>query len=146
MITFFLWDHAYDTNIDVIDTQHRQIVDYLNDLHSAISTDDKAVVGKVLDNLIEYTISHFSFEEALMVEHGYPMIDSHHLVHQAFADRIKRHQLEWSQGKDVSRQLLSELKVWLISHIQKDDQDYAKVISKQLNQGWVSKALGRFFK
>ncbi len=142
---FFVWDEAYNTGIEVIDTQHRRIVDYINDLHQAIFNDDKDGVGKVLESLINYTISHFSFEESLMEEHGYQLTAEHRKVHKVFTDRIMRYQLDWSQGKDVSRKLLSDLKVWLISHIQREDQDYAKVISKKLNQGWVSKMLGRFF-
>ncbi len=142
---FFVWDEAYNTGIEVIDTQHRRIVDYINDLHNAISTDDKEVVGEVLESLINYTISHFSFEESLMEEHDYLHTDGHRKVHKAFTDRVMRYQLEWGQGKDVSRRLLSDLKVWLISHIQQEDQDYAKVISKKINKGWVSKMLGRFF-
>lgn len=142
---FFVWDDAYNTGIEVIDTQHRRIVDYINDLHHAIHTDDKEGVGKVLESLITYTISHFSFEESLMEEHGYQHTEGHRKVHKAFTDRVMRYQLEWGQGKDVSRRLLSDLKVWLISHIQQEDQDYAKEIRKKINKGWVSKMLGRFF-
>ncbi len=142
---FFVWDDAYNTGIEVIDTQHRRIVDYINDLHHAISTDNKEGVGKVLESLINYTISHFSFEESLMEEHGYQLVEEHRKVHKVFTDRIMRYQLDWSKGKDVSRKLLSDLRIWLISHIQQEDQDYARVISKKLNQGWVSKMLGHFF-
>jgi hemerythrin len=142
---FFVWDDAYNTGIEVIDIQHRRIVDYINDLHHAISSDNKEGVEEVLGNLISYTISHFSFEESLMEEHGYQHTEGHRKVHKAFTDRVMRYQLEWSSGKDISRRLLSDLKVWLISHIQQEDQDYAKEISKKLNKGWVSKMLGRFF-
>ena len=142
---FFVWDDAYNTGIEVIDTQHRKIVGYINDLHHAISIDNKEGVSKVLASLISYTISHFSFEESLMEEHDYPFIQEHRKVHRAFTDRIMHYQLEWGAGKDVSRKLLSDLKIWLISHIQHEDQDYAKVISKKLNKSWVSTMLGRFF-
>jgi hemerythrin len=143
---FFLWDDTYDTGIDVIDLQHRRIVDYINELHNAINSKNMAIVGEILEGLIGYTLSHFSFEESLMEEHGYQHTDSHRKTHKAFTDRVFRYQKEWAEGKDVSRKLLSELKVWLISHIQKDDQDYANVISSKLNKSWVTKALGRFFK
>jgi hemerythrin len=143
---FILWNDEYNTGIDVIDLQHRRIVDYINELHNAINGNNTTIVGVVLDDLVEYTVSHFSFEESLMEEHGYLHTDSHRKTHSAFTNRIFRYQQEWAEGKDVSRKLLSELKVWLISHIQKDDQDYAHVISSKLNTSWVTKALGRFFK
>ena len=143
---FFAWDDTYNTDIEVIDTQHRQIVDYINKLHGAISTQNKHAVDEVLESLIDYTISHFSFEEVLMENHGYPLAEAHRRVHQAFTDRIMRYQQEWAEGKDISRRLLNDLKIWLISHIQKEDQDYAREIRNKVNKGWVSKMLGRFFK
>ena len=142
---FFAWDDAYNTDIEVIDTQHRQIVDYINQLHSAISNHNKHAVDEVLESLIDYTVSHFSFEEVLMENHNYPLSAAHRQVHEAFTARILRYQQEWAEGKDISRKLLNDLKIWLISHIQREDQDYAREIRSKINKGWVSKMLGRFF-
>ncbi|WP_172838733.1 hypothetical protein [Solemya velesiana gill symbiont] len=33
---FFEWDDAYNMGVDVIDHQHRRIVDYINTLYQAI--------------------------------------------------------------------------------------------------------------
>jgi hemerythrin len=142
---FFVWDDRYNTGIEVIDIQHRKIVDYINQLDNAISTNDKVEIDKVFDNLFNYCLSHFSFEESLMTEHGYEHTDVHRDVHNSFTARIERYKSEWNQGNDVSRQLLGDLKVWLVSHIQSEDQLYAEVIQKKLNQGWVSRVLGKFF-
>ncbi len=142
---FIAWDKAYDTGIDVIDTQHRKIIDYINQLHKAISTNDKKEIDKVFDNLFNYCVSHFSFEESLMAEHGYQNTEGHRAVHDSFTQRISRYRSEWDQGKDISRRLLNDLKIWLIAHIQKEDQYYAQEIRNKLNKGWISKMLGRFF-
>ncbi len=142
---FIAWDNAYDTGIEVIDIQHRKIVDYINQLHYAISTKDKDEIDKVFDSLFQYCISHFSFEESLMSEHGYQNTEGHRMVHDSFMDRIRRYKSDWDQGKDVSRRLLNDLKIWLIAHIQKEDQYYAQEISSKLNKGWISKMLVKFF-
>ncbi len=142
---FFVWDDAYNTGIEVIDIQHRKIVDYINQLDKAISTNDKVEIDKVFDNLFNYCLSHFSFEESLMAEHGYEYTEGHRDVHNSFTARIERYKSEWNQGNDISRQLLRDLKVWLVSHIQREDQHYAEVIQNKLNQGWISKMLGKFF-
>ncbi len=143
---FFVWDDAYNTGIEVIDIQHRKIVDYINQLDQAISTDDKIEIDKVFDNLFNYCLSHFSFEESLMAEHGYEHTEGHRAVHNSFTSRIERYKSEWNQGHDISRNLLRDLKVWLVSHIQKEDQLYVDAIQNKLNQGWIAKMLGKFFK
>lgn len=142
---FFVWDSAYDTGIDVIDQQHRKIVDYINQLHNAISTKNDKEIDEVFTNLFDYCVSHFSFEESLMKEYGYQHLEGHRKVHDSFTDRIARYQAEWKQGKDISRRLLSDLKIWLIAHIQKEDQYYAVEIRNKLNKGWVTKMLDKFF-
>ncbi len=142
---YITWDSAYDTGIEVIDTQHRQIVDYINQLHKAISTDDKNSIDRVFDSLISYCVSHFSFEESLMAEHGYQNTEGHRMVHKSFTESILRYKTEWDKEKDVSRRLLNDLRVWLIAHIQKEDQYYAREIRNKLNKGWISKMLGKFF-
>ncbi len=142
---FFVWDSAYDTGIEVIDQQHRKIVDYINQLHDAIATKNKAEIDKVFASLFDYCVSHFSFEESLMQEHGYKHIEGHRRVHNSFTNSIKRYKSDWNQGKDISRKLLNDLKIWLISHIQKEDQFYAEDIRNKLNKSWISKMLGKFF-
>jgi len=142
---FITWDDTYNTDIEVIDKQHRQIIDYINQLHIAISTDDKESIDRVFDSLFNYCVSHFSFEEKLMAEHGYKHTEAHHMVHKSFTESILRYKSEWDLGKDVSRRLLNDLKIWLIAHIQKEDQYYAEEIRNKLDKGWIATTLGKFF-
>lgn len=142
---FFTWDESLDTGIAVIDDQHKRIVDYINDLHAAIANKDREAVSGVLDQLINYTVTHFSFEESLMEKHGYIHTDAHRSVHDAFTSRILKYQQELESGKDISRKLLNDLKIWLSSHIKSEDSDYVKSINQRVDKGWLSKALGRFF-
>jgi hemerythrin len=142
---FLVWDDAYDTGIEVIDTQHRKIVDYINQLDNAITSNNRDDIEKVFENLFSYCISHFSFEESLMAEHGYEHTEGHRVVHDSFTDRIERYKVEWKEGKDISRQLLRDLKVWLVSHIQREDQFYANEIRNKLNPNLITKMLRKFF-
>lgn len=72
-----LWTDDLNTGIDVIDRQHRRIVDYINDLELAKAKQDREAVGKVLDELVDYTLSHFAFEESLQEEAGYKYCKPH---------------------------------------------------------------------
>ncbi|MEW8014522.1 MAG: bacteriohemerythrin [Candidatus Sedimenticola endophacoides] len=71
------WSNSLDTGISVIDEQHKRIVDYINELHDAQQTLDKRRVGEVIDELVDYTVSHFAFEESLMEQAGYPFLEAH---------------------------------------------------------------------
>ena len=79
--------------IPVIDGQHRQIVNYINHLHDAREKHDRTAVGDVINDLIDYTLSHFSFEEELMVESGYPFSGPHKRVHDVLVKRVAEYQL-----------------------------------------------------
>ena len=71
------WSPTLETGIDVIDQQHKRIVDYINALRIAQGKGDRGAVAKTIDDVIDYTRSHFGFEEALMEDAGYTMINAH---------------------------------------------------------------------
>jgi len=145
-MTYWNWTPDLEIGIDVIDGQHRRIVDYLNDVHSAVAARDRKQITDTLDNLVDYTVTHFAFEEALMEQAGYKQVDDHKRVHARFTQRIQDYQRRNEEGEDVARQLLQDLKIWLTNHIKRDDQDYAPTVRDFAKGSWVSRALGRFFK
>ncbi len=147
------WTADLDTNIDVIDTQHRRIVDYINDLEVANSSHDNAAVGHVLDELVDYTLSHFAFEESLQEEAGYKYAKPHKKVHDLFVRRINDYVERFKLGEDVAENLHQTLTSWLINHIRRDDADYVGAVKanmvgivnerkKNNDVGWFT----RFFK
>ena len=60
------WNERYNIGIDVIDNQHRQILDYINALEHIRISGQRDKIKEALDDLIDYTQSHFSFEENLL--------------------------------------------------------------------------------
>ncbi len=146
---YFVWDSSLETGIDIIDSQHRRIVDYINELHDAIGNKDKSEVEHVLNQLIDYTVTHFTFEESLQEKAGYPHLEAHKAVHKAFTDRIGSYKERFDKGEDVSKKLLSDLRIWLTNHIKQEDGDYAPVVKAHLHKdqdrGWLTKTLGKLF-
>ena len=144
---YWKWDDSLALGIEVIDGQHKRIVDYINELHQAHREGLREKVDEVLQGLVDYTISHFSFEENLMAEGGYPLSDAHRQVHHAFTKRIEEYRRQHQSGKDVARQLIAELQIWLTNHIRNDDRDYRPYAKKALKRqgGWLGRALRRFF-
>jgi hemerythrin len=142
------WTADLDTGIQVIDKQHRRIVDYINKLYHAQQYDSREEISDVLDELVDYTLSHFAFEESLMEDAGYTYVNAHKKVHQLFIRRVGDYQQRFKLGEEIAEELLHTLRAWLINHIKNDDQDYAGDVRKKLSDKDDRKTLGwlkRFF-
>ena len=123
-----IWTDDLNTGIPVIDGQHRQIVSYINHLHDARESNDRKAIGDVINDMVDYTLSHFSFEEELMLEAGYPFAGPHKRVHDVFVKRVAEYQLRYKAGEDISGELHSLLMRWLVGHIKNDDAAYAAAV------------------
>jgi len=140
------WDSSLDTGIPTIDKQHKQIVSFINDLHEAASKEDKQMVEDVLEGLINYTTSHFAFEEDLCEQYNYPNLEAHKKEHRDFVTRINKHQARHKQGANVARALSVELQLWLSKHIKEEDGDYVSSIDiKTQSPSALSSMLKKYF-
>lgn len=129
-----LWDPKLNTGIEVIDHQHQRIVSYINQLEVAKESNDKAAIGEVIEQLVDYTQSHFGFEEAMMEQAGYPFLKPHQKVHELFIRRVSDFTMRAAKGEDVVDELHLMLAKWLINHIANEDRDYAKIVLHMLAQ------------
>ena len=148
------WTVELDTGIEVIDHQHRQIVDFINQLEVANIAKDKAKIKEVVDACVDYTLSHFAFEESLQEEAGYKYCKPHKKVHELFTRKVAEYQQRVDLGDDVADELHGMLSRWLVNHIKRDDADYVAAVKtnmveiikekevKEEAKGWFS----RFFK
>ncbi|MAS25886.1 MAG: hypothetical protein CMI08_05765 [Oceanospirillaceae bacterium] len=144
------WTADLNLGIDVIDSQHRNIVDYINQLTEAIETQQDHEVLSVLEQLASYTIDHFVFEEELLEKAGYMEQEDHSELHRKFESKVYAMMTDFVSGSDpfsIARRTRNFLQMWLISHIRKEDAKYVpsvkKVIGRQ--QGWIESALKRIF-
>ena len=122
------WVPEYNTGIDVIDDQHKRILDYINEIDGVNANTDRERIKEVLDNIIDYTQSHFTFEESLQEEAGYKYRVPHKRVHDLFIKKIETYRERFLAGDSIESELNEVLAKWLINHIQHDDQDYADAV------------------
>lgn len=146
-MAYWNWDSSLSIGVEVIDEQHKRIIDYINELDVISQEKNPTKLQHVLTELVDYTITHFTFEEEMMSNANYPFSSAHKKVHEAFTKRIASYQDRLKSGEDISQDLMNELKIWLTNHIKKDDKDYAPFAAKSLNksQGWLRGALRKFF-
>lgn len=129
------WTDELNVGIEVIDNQHRRIVDYINLLDDAnMGNLAREEIATLISNLVDYTISHFSFEESLQEEAGYPFLKGHQKVHGLFTRRVADFMERFEKGEDISKNLHSLLVSWLLNHIKHDDADYVESVKRYLQQ------------
>jgi hemerythrin-like metal-binding protein len=123
----FTWNDTYNTGIATIDTQHKKLVDILNRLYAAMEKGQaRDVLGKLLDELVQYTVVHFSTEEGFFARYGYLETISHKKEHENFKAKALALQKDFASGKTtISAQVGAFLKDWLSHHILQIDKKYA---------------------
>lgn len=121
------WESKYSVGIASIDSEHKKLIGLINDLHAAMAQGrGRAVVGKILDGLAAYTVTHFANEEAMMRLHSYPGYERHKAIHDKLVEQVKGMRDEFHAGDTtISLEVLTFLQKWLIDHIQGVDQQYS---------------------
>jgi len=133
-MTYWAWDSSLETGIETIDNQHRQIIGYINDLYTAHKGGNTDQITKVLMGLLNYTATHFTFEEKLLEKIGYPLTDSHKKIHANFISDVDDYVERHVNGEDICIPLLADLKLWLDNHIRVDDAEYTPYADKFLQE------------
>ena len=131
-MTHWEWDSSFSVGIEEIDEQHKQLIQCINELKIAFSYNKMYMIEEVLENLIEFTKHHFSFEENLMKEAGYPLLEEHLQSHQSFINRIMFFKDRYDNGENIAKQLRNDLQLWIINHIKQDDFDYRQSVKQIL--------------
>ena len=124
MMAILNWTSDLDTGIAEIDNQHRRIVDYINRLNELRHTHDRAGLSDVIGEMVDYTMSHFAFEESLMENAGYLFSGPHKKVHDLFVRKVAEMQSRFEGGEDVTEELHGMLSRWLFNHIRNEDHGY----------------------
>ncbi len=133
MSELFSWKDDYATGCEIIDNQHKKLFDIINELFTAFEgAFAESQVPRILKELEEYTIYHFSTEERLFVEKNYPLKDQHKQEHDHFIQKIRKFKLDLESGQNnlLAFDVMITLKDWLIGHILGSDHKYIPYLCK----------------
>jgi hemerythrin-like metal-binding protein len=126
------WSNMLSTGISEQDTQHKKLIDLINQLNDAMQAGQgAAVLGNVLNELVNYTVFHFSYEEKLMGQHKYEDTPAHKAEHLKFVQTVGDFKKKFDSGKAViSVEIMNFLRDWLTSHIMKTDKKLGQSLNK----------------
>ncbi|MDM8348029.1 bacteriohemerythrin [Pseudomonas sp. sp1636] len=127
----FPWNRNFETGIDLIDQQHKTLVEILNRLarHFACNPPELGC-NRVLDELLDYAAFHFEEEEQIW---RHALSDSrqtqdHHDTHQLFFAQIREFQGRQAPREEVLTALFKYLTRWLAFHILDSDRKMALTV------------------
>lgn len=126
----FEWREGFSTDVEEIDRQHKKLFEIGSRLYDIVSLKDDCdhydEIMEILDELREYTIYHFGFEENLMQQVEYTNYENHKIEHDFFVKKLAR--LEKSdldnEQSEAMMKMVSFVADWISSHILKTDMGY----------------------
>lgn len=130
----FVWDDRFVTGIDIVDRQHRHLVDIVNQvgnmLLSGNAVSEDTLQG-LFKQLADYAVQHFADEEKLMKEHRLDQRHSevHTRHHKEFVQQVVAMWKSRATMKNPAEVLHGFLTAWLTFHILSEDQDMASQIA-----------------
>jgi hemerythrin len=128
-------DPKYSIGIDAMDAQHArwiQLIDKFRSVGSGHLLEQAGInaAAHALDELLNYTKSHFASEEQFLAAHNYPDLTAHKARHHELEtvvakllDEIRAH-----ASSSTPLKLNLFITVWLMEHIMGEDDKYARFI------------------
>jgi len=132
-MSFFTWQDKFSVGIDVIDADHKVLVDLIDQLHGAfVNGNLDETVNSVLAALVDYTEYHFAREEAMLAAAGYAELAAHKRAHAALRhqlDEIYDRFLSGDASGKMGNEVLAFLHDWLYFHILEQDKGYQTALT-----------------
>ena len=131
------WKEEYEVGVAEIDEQHQKLIDIANRVYelmrNELALDKYDQIVEILQELKEYTVYHFHFEEGLMQKAKYKKRFSHKILHQNFLAQVEAVDLsavDEEQDAYLVR-IMDFIANWLIEHIVGEDKKVGQSVRAQ---------------
>ncbi len=144
------WREGFRINVPQVDNEHRHLFELVKQL-------DLGTVDETIEELLTYVVTHFTNEQKLMEDSGYPAFEEHLKLHEQFGSTVAEFlgsSDDWTEER--VQELRRFLNKWLIGHIMTHDlrfgnwyrehykADPPEVTASQGRKvGWFDRLLGR---
>ncbi len=120
------WKEEYSVGVQVLDDDHKKLVQLLNQFTTAYDyAMSESFERQALEDLVDYTKTHFLREEKIMEENGYPDIVAHKEQHRKMIEQVEVFVgLYHQKGHEALEDVSTFLSKWLINHINGTDKQY----------------------
>ncbi|NCB76991.1 MAG: bacteriohemerythrin [Negativicutes bacterium] len=131
------WKEEYEVGVAEIDEQHQKLIDIANRVYelmrNELALDKYDQIVEILQELKEYTVYHFHFEEGLMQKARYKKRFSHKILHQNFLAQVEAVDLSAVDENQEAYlvQIMDFIANWLIDHIVGEDKKVGQSVRAQ---------------
>jgi len=136
-----VWDEKYATGIQLIDSQHKELISLTNELFQACLDGEntvKDVFKETMGRMVDYVRFHFGAEQELLQRVKYPDYQEHKKQHDTLVMQILSTVKEYNEGKKLApNQFVRTLRDWILGHIAHYDKLYASYIANQIKKGLI---------
>lgn len=124
---YFVWTDDYSVNSPVLNDQHKRLFEISNELYDAFTANaHKEKLGKIIEELYDYTVYHFSAEEKMIREKGLKVTPEHLIQHEEFKKKVADFRDKYKSGSTgVTYEIMNFVRNWMIDHIMGTDKQYA---------------------
>jgi hemerythrin len=142
------WDARYSVGIQLIDDQHKELVNMTNTLYAGCLAGDEAARAYFLEAIhgtVDYVKYHFAAEEKILENVKYPNIFDHKRAHESFVKKIFEDVKSFQSGKKfIPNVFVRYLKDWILTHIAVEDKKYAEYILNLKRKGALARKAGAY--
>jgi len=130
-----------DTDIEIIDRQHKKIFQAMNNIYLAIENDElDGQLEKLIDELDYYCTEHFETEEGFAEKFEFPKKEELKKAHQFFKTtyyQLRARYKEQGSTKEEEKvkilHLHSVMRKWLKEHMTGLDYEVCSFLKKKMN-------------
>ena len=119
------WSEDYELGNDFVDSQHKRLFELVNNIGNYCNEGrDINTLSETLDFLLQYTVQHFSDEEALQLKYNFPEYEYHKKLHEEFEATVIEKVTEFKtkgSTRDLKNTVNDFVITWLVNHILKED-------------------------
>ena len=126
-MSFIEWNEdKFSVKVAALDHDHQIIADLISQFHDAHAAGKgPEILETIFGVLMDYTLSHFAREEALMEQAGYPDLADHRIGHEKLKSELGEMHARFVGGDEgVVLDMLAFLSNWWHFHILEKDHAY----------------------
>ncbi len=128
------WNSSLSLGVNEIDEQHMKLIGMISQLHDATmrAGKEKELLGTTLNELVRYTVNHFSTEEKYFDRYDYPETAAHIDEHAKFIREVSAFKKEFEEGRiGITIKLMNFLSEWLWNHIMSSDKKFGPYLNEK---------------
>lgn len=121
------WRDEMSVGVPELDEEHKTLISLINDYTEALEQDEGLfVTDAIFQALEQYVQYHFSREERIMEQAGYPDLEAHKRAHRALESGFEdlRDSYVLNPGGEAEQKVKRFLENWLTHHILETDMAY----------------------